>query len=370
MTNGELDDRCRNCSASIVDSAPEHDNARRLRQQDSHTEAPAKKTAKPATEIPVPDEAPAKESAATASSKQQDSVADSLAGLECNEAHSSPVTLDAMREMMGALLDQKLHPVSTAISKVETDLNKLQTEVKTQFATFQIRLDETVARVTALEDRPSQPAYDDSPLQKRISEIEQMLSTMKIQTKSGVVAVVGNLQPLGSEEAATNLILSKLSQTKAAKPIQTYVKGSFSGMVWLRFATNSDMMCAVEILNNFRIPVNEKTVWAGEDLPIEKRVPRSFLFGCKKLLASWGYKKSLVKVDTDALQLKINSQLVISAITENDQLKVSYHGDFTNWAELQTNSEIKELKTKATSTLTRPGDGEKGTGKGAAGSTQ
>ena len=129
------------------------------------------------------------------------------------------------------------------------------------------------------------------------------------------------------------------------------------------------MLEAVGALNDARLRLGDKHVWSNEDFPIDVRVPRAFLFGCKKLLVGWKYKKSLVKVDTDTLTLKINGHLVISALVENSQLKVTYHGDFTNWQEFQTNSEVSVLKDKALDSLGRSGrsgdDGQKGAGKGA-----
>ena len=125
------------------------------------------------------------------------------------------------------------------------------------------------------------------------------------------------------------------------------------------------MLTAVNTLGSLQLVRGDKTVWANEDLPIEKRVPRAFLFGCKKLLGTWGYKRSLVQVDPEASELSINGQPCISATVEGNQLKVTYKGDFTNWTEFKGNCEVQGLQQKASNSLDQAGQGLKGVGKGA-----
>ena len=75
-------------------------------------------------------------------------------------------------------------------------------------------------------------------------------------------------------------------------------------------------------------------------------MPKSFLFGCKKLLIGWGYRRRILHVDVDKQELRINYQQVITAKVVSSELSIEYHGDFTGWAEFQANSDVNELGAK------------------------
>ena len=332
-SNGELESICRKCGATLCVN---EDVRRKLKKNDSHPDAPERKSAALDHAItPIPE-----------------------------ESKGDTVTLEAMREMMGVLLDQKLQPMSAALTSVNADLKQFQDTVSTQFKSFQLRIDETIARVTALEERPAASGIDDA-FEKRLQDIEAMITGMKFSKREGVVAVVGNLECFSTEKAASDFISKKLKEANTAAPSHSFVKGSFKGMLWIRFTSNADMMKAVDLLSGLQANAGDKALWANEDLPIEKRVPRAFLFGCKRLLGQWGYKKSLIKVDTDTYELSINNKRCISALVENNQLKITYHGDFTNWSEFKDNSDVGALKSKASGSLEKAGQGLKGVGKGA-----
>ena len=91
---------------------------------------------------------------------------------------------------------------------------------------------------------------------------------------------------------------------------------------------------------------------------------RSFVFGCKRLLAEWGYKKRIVYVDTEEMDLKINGQQAISASVNGNLLHVSYHGDFKEWDDFKQNPWINALKSKASAPLNKTVEDEKGSEKG------
>ena len=56
--------------------------------------------------------------------------------------------------------------------------------------------------------------------------------------------------------------------------------------------------------------LQDAEVWATADLPVERRVPESFLRGLKKLLVGWGCKP--VRYDTDTLIFKAGQELVVT----------------------------------------------------------
>ena len=274
-------------------------------------------------------------------------------------AELSVQSLDSIAQ----LLDQKLRPVTSTLARVESDLKTFQQQLKT----FEIRLDETAARVMALEEaKVTATEAVDTGLEERIQEMETMITKMTFAKQGGVVAIIGNLEPLGTEEQATVFMTKFMKEARIQEHVQCFIKGSkFKGMLWIRFRCHTDMLAACEFINHSRTKVGDKYVWANEDMPIEQRVCRGFLFGCRKLLVGWGYKRSIVEVDTENLSISINRQLVITAKVEGNTLHVTYHNDFTDWAEFQNNAEVGALKGKSSSSLERSAEGKKGVDKGA-----
>ena len=48
------------------------------------------------------------------------------------------------------------------------------------------------------------------------------------------------------------------------------------------------------------LKVNGKEVWAKPDEPLNIRVPKSVLFGIKKLMVMWGFDKQGLRVEVSA----------------------------------------------------------------------
>ena len=208
-------------------------------------------------------------------------------------------------------------------------MKTIQEGFRQQLKAFEIRLGETTARIVALEEAAKQPQTDcqvTAKLETRIQEIERMLTTTKISTKGGVVALFGSLESLGTEKAATEFVQKQLTEMNSPKCFHMFTNGDFKGLIWARFGSSADMLQAVEAVNSTRLPAGEKTMWANEDLPVEQRVPRAFLFGCKRLLAGWRYTRRLLVVGVESMELKINGQVVISARVDQDRLVAAYHG--------------------------------------------
>eukprot|EP00972_Heterocapsa_arctica_P051057 7505817-Heterocapsa_arctica.AAC.1 len=61
-------------------------------------------------------------------------------------------------------------------------------------------------------------------------------------------------------------------------------------------------------------------LWARPDLPLEVRIPETVLFAFKRTLVEWGFARSIVRVDTDAANVKVGGELALSAKCVGGQL--------------------------------------------------
>ena len=80
-----------------------------------------------------------------------------------------------------------------------------------------------------------------------------------------------------------------------------------------------------------RIACRGKPTWAREDLPIERRVPETFLFALKKQLVEWGYSKQEVKVDRMALTLSVDGGVVATAAVKENKFSIDFDLDWALW---------------------------------------
>ena len=118
-------------------------------------------------------------------------------------------------------------------------------------------------------------------------------------------------------------------------------------------------------------------MWAKPDLPVDKRVPATFLFGLKKVLVGWGLNKQCAWVDEDKLTLKAGEELVVtasvaqveqgassrgSAASGSKKLLCNWGGTWATWRDLQESAELEELVAKAEEALNRTAEGKKGKG--------
>ena len=75
------------------------------------------------------------------------------------------------------------------------------------------------------------------------------------------------------------------------------------------------------------------------------KVLETFLFDVKKMLVSWGYDMSLVKVDLDANTkcLSIGQERVVSASILDGEFSCQWEGAWSSWPEFQNSDELKAL---------------------------
>ena len=82
------------------------------------------------------------------------------------------------------------------------------------------------------------------------------------------------------------------------------------------------------------------------DLPIQARVPKSFLFAFKRLLVEWEFSKGSIYVDTSAQILSVEGKLVVMAEVKDYEMGLQWFSPaWSDWTLLlRDDSKFQELQ--------------------------
>ena len=111
-----------------------------------------------------------------------------------------------------------------------------------------------------------------------------------------------------------------------------------------------------------------KTIWAKNDMPIEKWIVKEVLFACKHLLVEWGWSKTSIWVDLEMSSVSLGTDKVFHLSISDRILTGTTGTGFEQWIQDEAWQKIlKDAQAKIGSMPTK-GVGkkskEKGKGKG------
>ena len=201
-------------------------------------------------------------------------------------------------------------------------------------------------------------------LRKEIIDFQKENVNVKVSEDASTV-MFGGLQSLTFEQAQDSI--TRQVKKKLEEPEVIYFKGDdFIGLAFAKFATTRAAEDVVRKMSIAKLLVGENEVWCKKDLPLDKRVPLSFLLGTRRQLIDWGYSKQKVKVKDEDNALVIGGVTVLKAVVHDYQLKLDWASDYwKNWAELVDSQEFKKLLGRAEESLKKARDDKgKGDGKG------
>ena len=140
----------------------------------------------------------------------------------------------------------------------------------------------------------------------------------------------------------------------------------FKGMVFVKFESAEARAKGITSFNASRSAFSDEKKFMNPDLPAEERVPRSFLFGFKRLLVAWELRKSSVHIADDEPVLSVEGHPVFRAIIDNGSLKLDWLSEkWSQWKDLVDDPKFKELHQNAQDRLAKSKQG-KSKGKGRA----
>ena len=115
-----------------------------------------------------------------------------------------------------------------------------------------------------------------------------------------------------------------------------------------------------------KLQIGEEAIWCKRDLPLNQRVPKSFLLGLRRQLITWGLTGSNIRVKDDNHTVTVEGNPVLKATVAANRLTLEWMSqDWKDWKELIDSSEFKKLVEKADEALQKAAEARgKGNGKG------
>ena len=108
-------------------------------------------------------------------------------------------------------------------------------------------------------------------------------------------AVIGGLKDCGNIDEAYKMVTDTLWSKWSALPEDYYCKGDFEGLIFLKFATNTDRDAAINVIKTANLKKGDHKIWAKPDQAFVERMNNAFLFGVKHLMVDgWGYDRKSV----------------------------------------------------------------------------
>ena len=125
-------------------------------------------------------------------------------------------------------------------------------------------------------------------------------------------------------------------------------------MVFVKFVSLEKRAIGMVLFNTSQLDMFDKISFMSPDVPIEQRVPKSFLIGFKNLLVSeaWGFKKSSVRFDEHSGIMSVGGFPVLKASVQQFRIYFEFlDPDWAKWSELTQDSQFQELQKSAHSKL-------------------
>ena len=226
---------------------------------------------------------------------------------------------------------------------MQRDFEKERKERQSAIASIESKLDgmkDQGPHTTSGEGR-----YIHEELKQRMDEIEKkFVGQLQVQS---CTLVMGNLGE--SLQDATDWVTNKAKELGIKAGPTVYHKGDdFKGIIFAKFLLVADAATMLSAWEQAQPQYNGHKVWCNEDRPMEHRACLSFLLGLRRQLCNWGYSKSAIRVDDNALTISVGGSEVASAAAHEGKMKIQWlDSAWEKWEELQQSSEMRKLKDDA-----------------------
>ena len=143
------------------------------------------------------------------------------------------------------------------------------------------------------------------------SESHTMPRDVRISDEQAMTVIVGGFPSAHSELACTTWINEQIETVCGTKPVRSYCKGEFKGLMWLKFDSGMTRDRVIELTSKAQLSMHHSRIWIAPDSPLPVRVEKKFLFSFKNLLLSWGWQGFETRVNIEARNLTIDNQVVV-----------------------------------------------------------
>ena len=208
--------------------------------------------------------------------------------------------------------------------------------------------------------------------QEQIKERENQIKKVSAQKFNetdpkitSTTRVIGGITELSLLDDAPKWLNDILWDAYAPLPIETYVKGknvAYAGVFCAKCSSAADRVKSLSVLETKLVEFGGKPKWADIDLPPTVRAPEKFLFALRKLLITWKFTDTSVRVDVDGLSktLKVEGNIVVTATCARGHVVCEWTESWKNWAWLHDSAEFKLIVDECPKLLS----GGKGNSKG------
>ena len=273
---------------------------------------------------------------------------------------------DMFKSMMHMMKSVK---VEVSGMKVAVDQAKLQAGMAVAVAT---KAEASIAALqkTVEESFVTKEAANQSVAELRI-EFERKFenvsatapTTPELSAREATVVFTGLDGMLANSK---EFIDKHLENMKLPIPLDAFHKGeTFKGVLHYKFDNHQ---AAAEVIKKFdqaKVQYKDKSILCKADLPVEQRVPLSFILGLRRLLLSWGFDRKNLKVNDAIPLLSVGGDKVVSAHVEGSHIHVEWFDhEWASWDALQSSPGFKELIDSANTRLGHSAEAKKGRGKG------
>ena len=262
---------------------------------------------------------------------------------------------------------EQQQPPAWALSMQQNLLKGLRGVVKEELKPVQEDLEKVKDRVAQVEAEVKKKGQiNEEKWEQRFKDMENKLSTINVKVSEDTSTLLfGGLQDMTFNDAE-KWVKCKIKEHNLEEPSVVYHKGDdFNGTVFAKFTTEKVADDIAKTISN-KLKDSEETIWCKKDLPLEKRVPLSFLLGLRRQLIAWGFARSKVRVKEEDNSLSVGGSQVLKASIEANRLRLEWMSqEWKDWKEFVDSSEFNLLMKRAEETLKKAADNKgKGDGKG------
>ena len=185
------------------------------------------------------------------------------------------VTLEAI----GDLMEQKLTPITNALTALLSDFSAFKESVRKELKevgcklqTFETEAAKTASRVQQLEDNLAKLKLGD-------------FMTPKVYNERENTVVLGSIPDANCLDQAKSWIQKLCTDSGLPQPIDIYSKGEYKSIVFAKCTSPSHRDLLISRVTNMPATSLSRP-WAKVDRPIDVRTAQSTLFGFKRMLIS------------------------------------------------------------------------------------
>ena len=127
------------------------------------------------------------------------------------------------------------------------------------------------------------------------------------------------------------------------------------------YANTKERDDAIAAIRTAKFKWNGKPIWADADRPLDERLPVSFAFAVKMLMADWEWQSQALYVDKNSGTLYLGEEMMLVSRVEGGTFKISYSD---GWEEYLKSDAFTGIVDGLQKKMAKGKGGTKGSGKG------